>query len=94
MAEPCFGRKGYSDGKGWNDLIECAVSCESGASDWSWGQLPPPEKGSEKGEQADCYYSSLEPVSILQWARLKVNLSEVSKAPEQVDSRFLRRNAK
>lgn len=46
MAEPCFGRKGYSDGKGWNDLsLGCVVSCESGASDWSWGQLPPPEKG-------------------------------------------------
>lgn len=46
MGEPCFWRKGYSDGKGWNDLsLGCVVSCESGASDWSWGQLPPTEKG-------------------------------------------------
>lgn len=44
-------------GKGWNDLsLGCLVSCESGASDSSWGQLPPAEEGIGK-----------EGTSLLEW---------------------------
>lgn len=37
-------------GTGWNGLSRgCVLSCESGASDWSWGQLLPAERSIGKG---------------------------------------------
>lgn len=50
---PLFVEEGVlRQGKEWNDLsLGCLVSCESGTSDQSWGQLPTAEEGIGRGNK-------------------------------------------